>query len=120
MPEGEPRYIPEWAQRERSQDLAWIRENLHIFWPVAQAAYAELGRGAIMVDTTVQPTGKGHPFGYLPQVQIEELGGEDEIRMVSAYDPGWELVTIMLKELERVSSYRVGLPHLRPRRRKRR
>ena len=112
MPQGEQQpHIPEWAQRERIDDLAWIGQNLHIFWPVAHDAFDEFGRGAIVVDTTTHPTDEeGHPFGYFPQEQIEIYGSEDEIRMVAAYDPEQELVTILLKPRDHWSSYRIGLP----------
>jgi len=33
------RHSPAWAEQERAGDLAWIRENLHIFWPSAQLGY---------------------------------------------------------------------------------
>lgn len=101
--------LPEWAERERAGDLEWIGENLHVFWPVAQQAYEELGRGAIVVDITSRPTGEGHPFGYFPQEAIEEQGDEDAIRMVVEYDPTWEMVTVLLKTEDRVSTYRVGV-----------
>ena len=111
MPKGERRpQFPRWAEQERSSDLAWLVENLPLFWPVAQAGYTEFGRGAIVVDTTLQPTDGGHPFGYFTQAQITEYGGEDEQRMVTEYDPEWELVTVLLKKRERVSSYRIGVP----------
>lgn len=111
-PEGEQRRFPRWAERERASDLAWIAENLHILWPVAKAGYEALGRGALVVDTTSQPEpDKGNPFGYLPQEQIMASGGgKDEHRMMAQYDPTWELVTILLKEKERMSSYRIGVP----------
>ena len=44
--------VPDWAERERGGDLAWIRENLQVFWPLAQRGYQAVGRGAIVVDTT--------------------------------------------------------------------
>jgi hypothetical protein len=57
--------IPDWAQRERQADFAWISENLDLFWTAATGAFEGMGRGAIFVDTTVQPIpGTGHPFAY--------------------------------------------------------
>jgi len=109
MTERERGRFPAWAERERARDLAWIRENLHVFWPVAQRAYDELGRGAIVVDTTSRPTGEGHPFGYLPQEKVEETGDEDAEPMVREYDTTWEMVTVLLKPQDRVSVYRVGV-----------
>ena len=111
-PERKP-HIPEWAQRERLADLAWIAENMIEFWAAAQRGLAEFGRGAIAVDTTVQPDpGRGNPMYYLPQEQLPSLdfAGEDEIRMVAEYDPTWQFVAMLVKEQSRVSSYRVGVP----------
>ena len=109
MSERQERQWPEWAERERAGDLAWIHENLHIFWPAARMGYETVGRGVIMVDTTSRPTGEGHPFGYLDQAAIEQRVDEDTKRMVREYDPSWELVTSLLKSQDRVSSYRVGV-----------
>ena len=108
MHERDRKRFPAWAERERTGDLAWIRENFHVFWPAAQMGYEELGRGAIVVDTTSRPTGAGHPFGYLPREKVEETGDEDAQRMVREYDPTWEMVTVLLKPHDRVSVYRVG------------
>jgi len=111
MPERERRSeIPRWAERERTEDLAWIGENLQGFWNAARSGYEADGRGALVADTTVKPTGGGHPFGYMRQEQIQQFGGKDETRMVSAYDPSWELVIVLLKPKDRMSSYRVGIP----------
>lgn len=110
MAEREQRPIPPWAERERREDMAWIAENLQDFWAVAKAGYEKVGRGALIVDTMVQPTGGGHPFGYITQEQIRQLGSQDEMRMVAAYDPAWELVIILLKAGDRMSSYRIGIP----------
>ncbi len=111
MAEREQRLIPDWAEQERPGDLAWIRENLHIFWPVAQTQYAMImiGRGAIVVDTTAQPTGAGHPFAYVDQESIEYWQDEDLQRMVGEYDPSWEFVSSLIKTDNRVSNYRVGV-----------
>lgn len=110
MPERERRPIPAWAEREHREHMAWIAENLQDFWAVAKAGYEQEGRGALIVDTMVQPTGGGHPFGYITQEQIRRLGSQDEMRMVAAYDPAWGLVIILLKPRERMSSYRIGIP----------
>lgn len=111
MPEYERRRpIPHWAERERLGDLAWIAENLSGFWSRARTAYETEGRGALVVDMTVRPTGGGFPFGYVAQGQIRQFGGQDEMRMVAVYDPSWELVIVLLKPQDRVSSYRLGIP----------
>ena len=109
MPEREERRFPEWAERERARDLVWIQENLFIFWPVAQQAFEEVGRGAIVVDTTIQLEGAGNPFGYFERGVIEQTADEDTLRMLAEYDPTWEMVTVLLKTHERTSTYRIGV-----------
>jgi hypothetical protein len=115
MPKREQgRRMPAWAERERTSDMAWLAENLYVLWPAAQAAYSEHGRGAVTVDTTVHPPGaSGHPFWYMTQEQLIDLGDPDILRMVAEYDPSWELVATLLKVQERTSTYRVGVPEAR-------
>ena len=111
-PEIRRTIIPEWAQRERAQDLEWISENLHVFWPAAAQGFAAAGRGAIVSDATTLVThegGQSHPFFYLPQLEIEQQPWREVIRMVRSYDPSWELVTVLLKR-GRESAYRIGVP----------
>jgi hypothetical protein len=116
MTERDKGRFPAWAERERAGDLAWIGENLHVFWPAARKGHEELGRGVIVVDTTSRPTGEGHPFGYLPQEKVEETADEDAQRMVRQYNPAWEMVTVLLKPHDRVSVYRVGVVSRKPQR----
>ena len=103
------RKIPAWARQERCSDMAWIAENVHVFWPAAQQQYQALGRGAIVVDTTLRPTGAGHPFTYYNQEQINQTEDEDAQRMVREYDPETEMVIVLLKPQDRVSVYRMGV-----------
>lgn len=98
--------IPEWARRERQADLAWIRNYLFMFQPVATAGFADDGRGAIVVDTTWHSDG-GNTFEYFPQSVFEEWGDEDIQRMIREYDPLHELVMVMLKANDHTSTYRV-------------
>lgn len=102
------RHIPEWARRERASDMAWIRENLHVFVPAATLGFDTDGRGAIIVDTTQQPVeGRGNPFVYLAQVTIDLVGDDDVKRIVAEYDPQEELVVVLLKPQDRTSAYRI-------------
>jgi hypothetical protein len=127
MPEREVKQIPNWAAQERASDLEWIGENLHLFWPAAEQGFKELGRGAILTDTTtlvLHESGQSHPFFYVSQQQIEEASHgkpgqrenvgvfEDTLRMVRRYDPTWELVAVLLKG-GRESAYRIGVPAAR-------
>src|SRR6266849_8531891 len=94
-----PRF-PDWAERERVGDLAWIGENLHVLWPAAQRSYEEQGRGAIVVDTLTKvrhQQGEGNPIFYMTAAGIEEMKDADALRMVRGYDASWELVTMLLK-----------------------
>ena len=109
MPGKERRPIPSWAERERSGDLQWIVENMHVLWPAAQRAYASAGRGALVVDLTTL-MGTGHPFLYSPKADIAEHADADDLRMVNQYNPQRELVIILLKANERSSTYRVQSP----------
>lgn len=101
---------PEWARQERGRDLAWIQENLHVLWPAAQQGYQASGRGAIVIDTLSHPAGAGNPFVYLPQNEVAKMEDADASRMVDQYDPNWELVTMLLKSAQRLSTYRVRIP----------
>jgi hypothetical protein len=100
--------IPDWAQQERQGDLFWFQKNRELLWTVASLAFDDLGRGAIVVDTTLQPIpGRGHPLAYFSQERIEAQNDEDTERMVSDYDPETEIVLLLLKPGDRSSTYRV-------------
>ena len=102
--------VPAWAQKERQADKGWISENFHIFWPAATVGFEEIGRGAIVVDTTSQPIqGAGNPFAYFPQAFMESYDDEDTQRMVQGYDPQKEFVVMLLKNHDRTSTYRIRL-----------
>jgi hypothetical protein len=110
-PEHQPRKYPEWAEREREGDMAWIGDNVHVLWPAASEQFAEVGRGALLVNTTVTIE-RRHPFGYFPREVIETGDDEDLKRMVRDYDPEGEFVVQLLKTEGRVSTYRVRTqPH---------
>ena len=106
--------FPTWAERDRAGDLAWIEENLHVFWPVAHQGYEDQGRGAIVVDTTQRPTGEGHPFGYFPRPMVEQTADEDAQRMVREYDPACDFVAVLLKTRDRTSTYRIRVHPRKP------
>ncbi len=109
--------IPDWAHQERQADMGWIGENFHIFWSTANEAFAEMGRGAIVVDTVLQPIpGGGNPFAYFPQAFIEAYDDEDTRRLVREYNPQKEIVVMLLKENDRTSAYRIRLERQRKKR----
>jgi len=106
------REIPNWAAREREQDLAWIGENTHLLLPAAKLSYEESGRGAVIIDTNrLVERGEhvGHPMFYLSAQEINKNGWLPAIQMVREYDPSWEVVTVLLKK-NRESAYRIGVP----------
>ncbi len=86
--------MPEWAKRERGNDLSWIRENMYVFWPAVQKAFREQGKGALMINTLIvaqHEGGAGNPMYYLTEKEIEESEKyPDALRMVRAYEPDWE------------------------------
>jgi hypothetical protein len=99
--------IPDWAQRERWVDLAWITDNLPAFRSAAGIAYEALGRGAVVVETTCQGEGGGHPAAYLTQEQLARYEDANIDRLIAGYVPEEELVVILLKEAQRTRAYRV-------------
>jgi hypothetical protein len=103
MPEGEHESRPRWAEQERLLDLAWLGQELPVLWAVAQAGYEAVGRGAVVVDTSQEIEELGHPLAYFTQDALAAFGDLDAMRMVTAYQPNWELVAILLKLLERLS-----------------
>lgn len=99
-PERDNHRRPERAEQERAEDLAWIQENLRLLLLSAHVYYQEVGRGSLLVDTTITIIDEqraGNPMFYLTQREIEESGRADALRMVKAYDPSWEFVTSFLK-----------------------
>lgn len=102
--------IPRWAEQDRKGDLLWIAENMHVFWPMVQAAFATAGIGALFVELTIR-YGTGHPVLYLPKEQVESYDYPDARRMVDQYNPDKEFVLVLLKEKQRVSTYRVQGPN---------
>jgi hypothetical protein len=86
--------------------LAWISENLRVFWLAAHRGYEEHSRGATVADTTQRPTGESQSFGYLPKALAEQTADEDTQRMVREHDPGWDMVIVLLKTHDRTSKYR--------------
>ena len=99
--------IPDWAERERWADLAWIADNLSAFHSAASIAYQVLGRGAVVVETTYRTQDGGHPESYLTQEQIIRYEDTDIDRLITGYTPEEELVVVLLKEAHRTSAYRV-------------
>lgn len=113
MPRKERRPIPGWAERERNRDLLWISENMYVFWPLAQAAFASAGIGALFFELTIR-YGTGHPILYVPKEDVARLDDPDILRMRNEYNPLREMVIVLLKETQRSSTYRGQSPLARP------
>jgi hypothetical protein len=105
-------HIPDWAQRERWTDLAWIGDNLPAFTSAARIAYEHLGRGAIVIDTAFLTTSNSHPAAYFTEGEILRYEDPDINRLVGQYMPDEELVIVLLKESRHTSSYRVRTARL--------
>lgn len=87
--------------------MAWIHDNLGIFWPRAEELFRSHGRGAFVADTTWQSLDGGMPLGYFPQAVFEQDASSDVRRMVAEYRPTEEFVMHLLKTHNRESTYRV-------------
>ncbi len=99
--------LPDWAERERWADLAWIADNLPAFHSAASIAYEALGRGAVVIETAYRTAEGGHPAAYLTQAEIARYEDTAIDRLIAGYTPEEELVVILLKEAQRTSAYRV-------------
>jgi hypothetical protein len=106
-PEHNDSEIPDWAQRERQQDMAWVRQNVLFLWPLAGVAFGAFGRGALAADVAAPSTQEGLRLGYLTQDTIETAGNAAMKRIVREYDPAREFVMVFLKSSNRASTYRV-------------
>jgi hypothetical protein len=100
-------------EQDRQNDLKWLRENLHVLYPAALIGHEAKGRGALFVDTLtviVEDDRAGNPMVYVPQRDIAAKGDKDALRMVRAYDPVREFVTVLLKADDKESVYRIYVP----------
>ena len=102
--------LPEWAQRERWTDLAWLSDRLPLLHLLAGAAFDACGRGALLIDTTRQFPERGHPTVYLGQGALVAYADNDLERLVTDYTPPLELVVVLLKAEGRRSTYRMQAP----------
>jgi hypothetical protein len=56
--------------QQRAGDRAWLRENFEVLRDAARRGYQQSGRGAIVVQATLQPVpGKGNPTYWLTAAQ---------------------------------------------------
>ncbi len=107
MPAEHKRDISDWARREREADLNWVQANSGSFFFLSITSYDQHGRGALLVDTTVQEPELGHPFGYASQELLADFNDTDIDRIVREYEPEHEFVIVLWKSDDRTSTYRV-------------
>ena len=113
MKETDPRHIPPEPDKTTAAELAWLKENLHIFWAAAEIGYRDEGRGALVIDAYSEPLGQATQFHYTPQAQFEEQEDEVSGRMVeyiSEYNPRHEFVAVIISQPE--EEYEFRLYHL--------
>lgn len=97
---------------EEQEDLSWINSNRRLFWLVATVAHEQIGRGAIIVDTTANaPWGKGNPFDYQAKGELQ-LEDEALNQLLQTYMPDREFVIVLLKAEERFNCYLGNAPIL--------
>ena len=90
---------------DRDIDLKWINENLATLTLFARTNYQTVGRGVLVIDHS--ESGKTDPpVDYLPLLDLP-ADDEDTRRMVREYDPSEELIVLLMKPDDLVSSYRL-------------
>lgn len=103
--------IPDEALTETVVDITWIQENLLEFRAVVLEHYALDGEGAVIADTLAPPHAHNpHKMWYLPLEQLLTLDEPEVQALVNKYDPGREMVVVLLKPQNRQRAYRVLLP----------
>jgi hypothetical protein len=92
MSEREPDAVPDWAEKERADELAWLKEshNLALLWATAQTGYSQSGRGAVVIEDR-EPLAEMRYYGQELQDELEDEAAQ---RLVEAYYPERELVVI--------------------------
>jgi len=105
----EPGLISDITEDGQAYDLAWIQENLGVFWLVAEEGYRAFGRGAIVIHAISRPDEAGNPFVYVPETEIEKMADPSALQMIRTYDPTWELMAMFLKSGGRVCTYRTAV-----------
>jgi|GEM_PF-2013056 len=103
---------------KKAAEIAWLREHRFAFFSIAHDRHAKQGRGALVIDASVEPLGENTPFYYARQTQIERQAQAqaDEVSqhlasLVSEYDPRKELVAAFIRPgLEQFgfSLYQIG------------
>ena len=95
------------SDSEGKRDLAWIEENLPLFWQTAVQGARLMGRGAIMVDVEGRPMGSKNLFTYFSLEELARFEDAEMQRLVRQYRPDDEFVLILLKPEARTRSYQI-------------
>lgn len=82
---------------------------MHVFWPLAEAAFASVDIGALFIELTIR-YGTGHPIVYVPIDDVARLDDPDIMRMNNEDNSLRERVIVLLKEQQRTSTYRAQSP----------
>ncbi len=103
------------TSQQRTQGLAYIKDNWLQIAAAAWGGYQLEGRGVTVVDclkTFPVATGLGHAILYVPLHHMPP-GADYERRMATAYDPEIEVV-VTLVQASSEDTYRVVSPKLTP------
>ena len=112
MKETDPLHLPIEQDEITAAELAWLKENLSIFWPAAHAGFSEMGRGAIVIDGYSQPLGEETQFHYTSLAEFEEQ--EDKVsgrmaELVSEYDPEQQFVAVIIRQPDADAEYEFSM-----------
>ena len=99
---------PEHENGERQRELAWLEENRPFFYAASAVAAEQIGRGALIIDTTIQMPHGGHPMSYQAEGEIEPDNALHTL--LQEYDPHREFVVTLLKPEGQTSTHRGTAP----------
>ncbi|MBK8903078.1 MAG: hypothetical protein IPM53_17950 [Anaerolineaceae bacterium] len=88
---------------DRKQELGWIEENRALFYTISTVAAEIIGRGLLIVDTTIQRPQGGHPISYRTEGEIES--NETLEKLLQEYNPHREFIVTVLKPNGQTSTY---------------
>jgi hypothetical protein len=92
-------------EKEGFEDAALIAQQVSVLFATAQLWYATTGRGIVVVDATLQ-LGKAFPaLSYFGAAEVLHVGKAEMCRIVREYDPGCEVVVVLLKQANQMSTY---------------
>jgi hypothetical protein len=107
--------LPAGEDPQQAAELAWLKENIAAFWPLAYDGYCDRGRGTVVIDSIQEPLGEETPFYYAPQASIEAQ--QDEVsqqllELIVTYSPDTQFVAVIIRQPEveyEFSMYQIGV-----------